>query len=119
MGYTLQEKMKVYPASKSALITLTLEEQNRFNYATGDTEGFVNLPLSIEWVEFVAFIREHTDCIKVSLRSTGDFPCNRFASEFFNGGGHKNASGGEFTGTLEAAVRIFEYGLLTLNPTKY
>ena len=58
MGYVLYEKMKVYPEQHAALITLSLEEMNRFHYVTGDTEGFVNLPLSIENVAFSVFIRE-------------------------------------------------------------
>lgn len=41
----------------------------------------------------------------------GDFPCNQFASTYFNGGGHKNASGGEFYGSLSEAVAVFEKGL--------
>ncbi len=75
------------------LITLSLEEMNRFHYVTGDTEGFVNLPLSIENVAFSVFIREDKDYVKISLRSVGDFPCNQFASRYFNGGGHKKCFG--------------------------
>jgi phosphoesterase RecJ-like protein len=116
MGYALHEKMKVYPEEKTALITLSLNELNRFNYVPGDVEGFVNLPLSIEWIRFVAFIRENTDGINVSFRSEGDFPCNRFAAACFQGGGHLNAAGGEYAGTLDEAVRIFEEGLKELNP---
>ena len=91
---------------------------NRFHYKTGDTEGFVNMPLSIEGVTFSVFIREDRDYIKVSLRSVGDFPCNQFACQYFNGGGHKNASGGEFFGSLEDAVATFEKGLKEFNPNK-
>ena len=90
MGYVLYEKMRVYPEQQAALITLSKEELDRFQYQAGDTEGFVNLPLSIENVSFSVFIREDSDYIKVSLRSVGDFPCNQFASTYFNGGGHKN-----------------------------
>jgi len=111
MGYVLYEKMKLYPERQAALITLTQEELKRFKYKPGDTEGFVNLPLSIEGVQFVVFLREDRDYIKASLRSVGDFPCNEFAGCYFNGGGHKNASGGEFSGTLEEAVQVFEKGL--------
>ena len=118
MGYVLYEKMKVYPEQHAALITLSLEEMNRFHYVTGDTEGFVNLPLSIENVAFSVFIREDKDYVKVSLRSVGDFPCNQFASRYFNGGGHKNASGGEFYGSLADAVAVFEKGLEEFNPNK-
>lgn len=118
MGYALYEKMKVYPESKTALITLSLKELNTFKYVTGDTEGFVNLPLSVAGVEFSVFIREDRDCLKVSLRSVGDFPCHVFAEKHFKGGGHKNASGGEFYGNLDEAVAVFESGLATLNPNK-
>ncbi len=117
-GYVLYEKMKVYPEHHAALITLSQEELKRFRYTTGDTEGFVNMPLNIHGVYFSVFIREDRDYIKVSLRSVGDFPCNLFANHYFNGGGHKNASGGEFFGTLEEAVALFERGLKEFNPNK-
>ena len=117
-GYVLYEKMKIYPEKHAALITLSQAELDRFNYVTGDTEGFVNMPLSIQGVSFSVFIREDKDYIKISLRSVGDFPCNLFASQYFNGGGHKNASGGEFHGSLEEAVAVFEKGLKEFNPNK-
>lgn len=118
MGYVLYEKMKVYSRMRTALITLSQEEMKRFHYTTGDTEGFVNLPLSMGGIDFSAFIREDPDGIKISLRSVGDFPCNEFASGYFNGGGHKNASGGEFCGSLPDAVAAFEKALSVLNPVK-
>lgn len=116
MGYILYEKMKLYPEQQASLITLSVAELERFNYVTGDSEGLVNLPLSIEGVTFSVFIREDKDYIKISFRSVGDFPCNLFASRYFNGGGHKNASGGEFYGSLEDAVAVFEKGLKEFNP---
>lgn len=119
MGYTMNEKMKVYPAQQAALITLTSDELRRYHYKTGDTEGFVNMPLDIDGIVFSVFIREDPDYAKVSLRSVGSFPCNRFAMRYFNGGGHKNASGGEFYGTLEEAIRTFEQGLAEFNPTHF
>ena len=119
MGYVLCEKMRVYSDKKTALFALRQDELNRFKYKTGDTEGFVNLPLSISGVSFSVFIREETNLIKVSLRSIGEFPCNKFAALYFNGGGHKNASGGEFYGTLDEAVKVFEEGLLQFNPNNF
>lgn len=116
MGYVLYEKMRIYPEQKTALITLSAKELRQFNYKSGDSEGFVNLPLSIKGIIFSVFLREDSENIKASLRSVGDFPCNRFASIYFNGGGHKNASGGEFYGSLSEAIDIFEKGLKELNP---
>jgi len=111
MGYILYEKMKIYPDYHASLMTLSKEELNRFHYVTGDTETFVNLPLSIGGIGFSCFIREDPDYIKISLRSVGDFPCQIFAKRYFNGGGHKNASGGEFYGSLQEAIDLFEKAL--------
>ena len=114
MGYVLYEKMQVFPQFNAALITLTREEQKKFEYKKGDTEGFVNMPLSMKGICFSVFLREDTekDMIKVSLRSVGTFPCNEVAAEFFNGGGHLNASGGEFYGPMEEAVALFKQALV-------
>lgn len=113
MGYVLYEKMKVYPDHHAALITLTREEMNRFNFVKGDTEGLVNIPLQMKGIHFSVFLREDTekDLIRVSLRSQGTFPCNKFAGKYFNGGGHLNASGGQYDGSLDEAVALFEKGL--------
>lgn len=114
MGYVLYDKMQVFQQFNAALITLNRAEQKRFQYVKGDTEGFVNIPLSVKNVCFSAFLREDTEknMIKISLRSVGSFPCNKVASEFFNGGGHLNASGGEFYGTMEEAVELFKRALI-------
>lgn len=114
MGYVLYEKMQVYPQFRSALICLTKAEQSKFHYVKGDTEGFVNIPLQMKGVCFSAFLREDTEkpMVKVSLRSVGAFPCNQVAAEFFNGGGHLNASGGEFYGTMDEAIEVFKRALI-------
>lgn len=112
MGYVLSN-MKVYKNHNAALISLRKDEQSQFDYIKGDSEGFVNIPLSIKDVRFSCFLREDTEkrMIKISLRSVGKFPCNRLAADFFNGGGHLNASGGEFYGTMEEAMDTFEKAL--------
>lgn len=113
MGYTLYQKMRLFPEQKASLITLTKAEMKRFRFHKGDTEGFVNLPLQIRNVRFSAFLREDTekDEIHASFRSVGTFPCNRFASTYWEGGGHLNASGGRFHGTLDEAIAHFEKAL--------
>lgn len=117
MGYVLST-MRVYRQYNSALISLTKDEQGKFDYIKGDSEGFVNIPLSINNVCFSCFLREDTEkrMIKISLRSVGSFPCNRVAAEYFNGGGHLNASGGEFYGTMDEAVKVFEEALEKYKP---
>lgn len=117
MGYILT-RMKVYTPYHSALLTLTVDEQSQFNYEKGDSEGFVNIPLSVKGVLLSCFLRQDTvnGMIKVSLRSVGNFPCNKLAARFFNGGGHLNASGGEFKGTMAEAVTRFEEALEEFEP---
>ena len=117
MGHVLTN-MHVYPDFRAALITLTKKEQSRFNFVRGDAEGFVNMPLSMKGIVFSVFLREDTekDMIKVSLRSVGSFPCNQVAAEFFGGGGHLNASGGEVYGTMDEALDRFKAALVKFQP---
>lgn len=111
-GYTMYDKLKVYNKYNAALITLSHSELMRFYASKGDTEGLVNQPLQVKGLRFSCFLREEQPGkINVSLRSVDDFPCNAVAAEFFNGGGHKNASGGELYGTMEMAVERFRQAL--------
>ena len=113
MGYVLYEKMRVFPEQHAALVTLSREEMARFNFVKGDTEGLVNIPLQMKGIYFSVFLREDTekDLIRVSLRSQGTFPCNKFSAQYFNGGGHLNASGGQHHGTLDEAIAVFEQAI--------
>ena len=110
MGYVLYERLRFLAGGRATLFTLTREDMARFNYIRGDAEGFVNLPLQVRGTRLSISLREdtETDIIRVSLRSVDDFPCNRMAAEFFNGGGHLNASGGRLPWPLEEAVRTVE-----------
>lgn len=106
MGYALSEKMELFPEVGGAMIVLDKHELGRFRYQRGDTESLVNRPLTIPGIDWSMFLREDSDYIKVSARSQGDFAVNTYCEEFFNGGGHKNASGGEFYGTLEECKAV-------------
>jgi len=111
LGYCLSEKMEIFPEHRTALIWLTAEELKRFDFHPGDTEGFVNYPLSIRGVVFSAFFMEKHDLVKISFRSKGSFPTNDFSGVHFNGGGHRNASGGETKLPMKEALDLFR-GLL-------
>jgi phosphoesterase RecJ-like protein len=95
MGFCLNEKMKVIPEYNTAYISLTLDELRKFHFEPGDTEGFVNLPFSVNGIKVTALFIERDDHIKISLRSKGNIAINHIAQKYFNGGGHKNAAGGE------------------------
>ena len=82
----------------------------RFNFIRGDAEGLVNMPLQVKGMRLSISMREDTerDVVRISLRSVDDFPCNKMAEEFFNGGGHLNASGGELPFPLSEAIKTAE-----------
>lgn len=109
MGYLLYVKMELIRDLNASIMTLTNEERRQFKIRQGETDGYVNLPLQIERMRLSIFLREDTErrgVIRVSLRSVDDFPCNKMSEEFFNGGGHKNASGGTIYGTMDEAIEL-------------
>lgn len=107
-SYAILRKMELFQQAGGALISLSREELNRFQYTRGDTEGLVNRPLAIPGIRFSVFMRQESDCIRVSMRSRGTFPVNMVCQKYFNGGGHLNAAGGEFRGTLDEAVAFLK-----------
>ena len=109
-SYALGQKLQVFPEYKSAIVSLSLEELERFNAQKGDTEGLVNRALSIEGIRFAVFVKEDVDRVKMSLRSTGSFSVRDVAAAHFNGGGHHNAAGGACPGeSLDSVVsRLIE-----------
>ena len=117
-GFALSQRMEVYHDRHAALIWLTRDDLNRFGYKKGDTEGLVNRPMDIPGILYSCYLREEEDYIKVSMRSRGDFPVNVLCSEHFEGGGHLNAAGGEFHGTMQQAIDKFK-SLLNINQEKY
>lgn len=113
IGYCTNKKMVVLPEYNAAYISVTREELKEYKITTGDTEGLVNYPLSIKGIKLAALIIDRTEKIKLSLRSKGDLAVNEICSKYFSGGGHKNASGGHSTQTLEQTVETF----LSILPT--
>lgn len=107
MGYCLNVKMEVFPEYSAALISLNLDEQQQYAFVVGDSEGFVNLPLSVKGVRFAAFFLEKEDKIKISFRSKGNFSVNDFSKKHFGGGGHLNAAGGDAKSSLAETVQKF------------
>jgi len=108
LGQCLGSNMKVLPEFATAYIWLTKEDLANYDYQQGDTEGVVNYALSIQNVAVAALFTERGDRIRVSLRSKGDFSVNEFARAHFNGGGHRNAAGGDILKTMPEALSWFE-----------
>lgn len=111
LGKVLSENMVVLPEYNSAYMFIPKTDQVKYDFQAGDSDGIVNYPLSIKGVKFCALFTENDDLIKISLRSKGDFPANKFSADFFNGGGHLNAAGGRCNKSLKEVIAIFIDGL--------
>ena len=113
-GFALLEKMKILPELSTGFIALSHNDLKRFDYRDGDTEGLVNMPLSVQGVAFSALFTEKSEDgdIRISFRSKDKFDVNKFARAHFNGGGHLNAAGGSSDLSMDETIMKF-LGLLS------
>ncbi len=107
-GYVINRKMRLMRKGTVAHLSLTEDEMRRFWFQQGDSEGFVNYPLTIKKMKMSAIFVEHHDFIRVSLRSRGNVDVNLFAARYFEGGGHKNAAGGKSFVSMPETIARFE-----------
>lgn len=114
MGYILKDLMTITPDGV-AYIVLDKKILQDYHIEEGDTEGFVNLPLSIAKVKMSLLLKEDGNMIRVSIRSKKGISANRCSKLHFHGGGHENAAGGrlyipeDIAGIQEAAAYIEEH----------
>jgi phosphoesterase RecJ-like protein len=106
-GYAVSEKFELHPDFPLGIISLSKEELDRFHFQKGDTEGLVNVILSIEGISVAAFFKEENEGVKISFRSKGKYFVNEFASKHFSGGGHKYAAGGQTSSDLNVTMNQF------------
>lgn len=109
VGHVLLHRMEVFYEYNTVLIAIPKSDLQKFQIKTGDTEGLVNFPQSIQGIKLVALVIDRDEERKWSFRSKGDFDCNTFARKYFNGGGHFSASGGSSSDSLEKAVEYFKH----------
>jgi len=108
LGHCLANRMEILEEYGAALIYLTKEDYSTFDIQRGDTEGIVNYMLMMKTVSVAAFITEQPSIVKISLRSKNDISVQEIAAKHFNGGGHKNASGGALYASLEDVIAKFK-----------
>ncbi len=106
-GHVLLNRMDVNYELNTVLIAIPKNDLLKFDIKTGDTEGLVNYPLSLQGIKMAAIVIDRDEERKWSFRSKGDIDVNQFARQYFNGGGHKNASGGRSSLSLEECVLQF------------
>ena len=94
MGYMQYEGLKVLPEGAAYMI-LTKDIMSRFDLREGESEGLVNVPLSIGAVKLSVLLKEDDGHFRVSVRSKNGTSAQQLAVRFFHGGGHENASGGK------------------------
>jgi len=110
-GHVLLNRMEIFYEYNAALISIPKSDLLKFDITTGDTEGLVNYPLSIQGIRMAGLVIDRDEERKWSFRSKGNVDVNTFARQYFNGGGHFNASGGRSTETLAQNVAAFKKAL--------
>ena len=108
IGHVLLNRMEFFYEYNTALISIPKSDLLKYHIKTGDTEGLVNYPQSIQGIRLVALVIDRDVERKWSFRSKGEFDCNSFARKYFEGGGHYNAAGGRSSSSLEQTVEDFK-----------
>ena len=111
-GNVLLNRMEVFYEYNTALVAIPKADLIKYQIKTGDSEGLVNFPLSIQGIKLVALVIDRDEERKWSFRSKGEFDCNTFARKYFEGGGHYNASGGRSSESLDEAVENFKKAMI-------
>ena len=115
-GFVMYRRLVVDNDLHASYFTLSRADLKRFHFVKGDAEGLVNMPLQVKGMKLSISLREDTEkdsLVWVSLRSVDTFPCNEMAAQFFNGGGHLNASGGRLYCSLPEAVEVVKKAIET------
>lgn len=112
IGNALSRNMIIREDLGVGIIIVDKKDAYRFNLQTGDTEGLVNYPLTIKDVKVAVLIKQEPKIIKLSFRSKGEISVEKICREHFEGGGHRNASGGRsflsIDDTIDKIFAIFE-----------
>ena len=107
IGHVLLNRMEVFYEYNTVLIAIPKSDLLKYQVKTGDTEGLVNFPQTIQGIKLVALVIDRDEERKWSFRSKGNFDCNTFARKYFEGGGHFNAAGGRSSDPLEKTIQHF------------
>lgn len=99
--------MRIDPSGRIAIVYLDHEMARTAGGTYEDTEGLVNLPLTVKEIQAVVFFKQtEGDDYRVSMRSKGDIDVGAVAKTF-GGGGHKNAAGCSVRGPIDAVQQLF------------
>lgn len=107
LGFCISQRLEYLEDCNTGIIALSQADHKKYNIRRGDLEGVVNFILKIRKIRCAVLIAERHDIVKLSMRSKGDFSVQEVCSTYFNGGGHKNASGGAVKKPFETVIEQF------------
>ncbi len=105
LGHCLHNRMELFPEQGFGLIYLTKDDYKNYDIRRGDTEGIINYLMMLKSIRVGALVMNQPSIVKLSMRSKAEFSVQKICRENFNGGGHRNASGGYSKLNLEDTLR--------------
>jgi len=116
LGHCLANRMELMSEYQAGIIWLDKEDYKQWSIGRGDTEGIVNYILMVRNMKLAVFISEQQNVTKLSFRSKGNINVQEICHTYFNGGGHRNASGGQLKASItETLIKVKEIIPLTMN----
>lgn len=100
LGHCLANRLELLSEYHAGIIWLDKEDYKSWAIGRGDTEGIVNYILLVRNIRLAVFITEQQNVTKLSFRSKGNINVQEICHKHFNGGGHRNASGGQLRASL-------------------
>jgi len=106
LGHALSNLLVFLEEYNTAILAISQEDFKQFDLDahTYESGALIGRLMSIQGVNCLALLIDRGDLIKISFRSKGNINVNEIAHKYFEGGGHKNASGGRSELTLEETV---------------
>jgi bifunctional oligoribonuclease and PAP phosphatase NrnA len=99
--------MQIDATGRIAIVYLDHEMARAAGGTYEDTEGLINLPLTVKEIQAVVFFKQDDgEQYRVSMRSKGEIDIGAVAKSF-GGGGHKNAAGCTVSGPIDALQKTF------------
>ncbi len=109
LGFCISNRLRIFEELKMAYFYISKADQEQFHVQQGDLEGIVNYSLMMKNIEIGVLIKENSDSnVRISFRSKNNFDVNLFAAKYFNGGGHKKASGAISKYGFEETCKLIE-----------
>lgn len=116
IGHCLANRMELMSEYQTGIIWLDREDYKNWSIGRGDTEGIVNYILMVRNMKMAVFITEQQNVTKLSFRSKGNINVQEICHQYFGGGGHRNAAGGQMKASIkETLARVKEIIPQTMN----